>query len=52
MAEPTLLKTPLFDWHQSHGDRLVDFVLWLFRTSLKDVLQDRVSRSFRPLNKR
>ena len=28
MAEPTLLKTPLFDWHQSHGGRLVEFGGW------------------------
>ncbi|HMF36998.1 MAG TPA: hypothetical protein VKF17_10175 [Isosphaeraceae bacterium] len=29
MAEPTLLKTPLFDWHQSHGGRIVEFGGWL-----------------------
>ncbi len=28
MAEPTLLETPLFDWHQSHGGRIVEFGGW------------------------
>jgi aminomethyltransferase len=29
MAEPALLKTPLYDWHQAHGGRTVEFGGWL-----------------------
>jgi glycine cleavage system T protein (aminomethyltransferase) len=29
MADSTPLKTPLFDWHQSHGGRIVEFAGWL-----------------------
>jgi aminomethyltransferase len=29
MAETPLLKTPLHDWHQSHGGRMVEFGGWL-----------------------
>jgi aminomethyltransferase len=29
MAEPTLLKTPLHNWHQTHGGRIVEFGGWL-----------------------
>src|SRR3954447_17012245 len=28
MADATPLKTPLFDWHQAHGGRLVEFAGW------------------------
>ncbi|MGC8643055.1 MAG: glycine cleavage system aminomethyltransferase GcvT [Isosphaeraceae bacterium] len=29
MADSTPLKTPLFDWHQAHGGRMVEFAGWL-----------------------
>jgi aminomethyltransferase len=29
MADSTLLKTQLYDWHQSHGARMVEFGGWL-----------------------
>ena len=40
MAEPTLLKTPLFDWHQSHGGRIVEFGGWLMPVQYSTIVDE------------
>lgn len=40
MAEPTLLKTPLFDWHQSHGGRIVEFGGWLMPVQYSTIIEE------------
>jgi aminomethyltransferase len=40
MAEPTLLKTPLFDWHQSHGGRIVEFGGWLMPVQYTTIIDE------------
>ena len=40
MAESTLLKTPLFDWHQSHGGRIVEFGGWLMPVQYSTIVDE------------
>jgi aminomethyltransferase len=40
MAETTLLKTPLFDWHQSHGGRIVEFGGWLMPVQYSTIIDE------------
>ncbi len=40
MAEPTLLKTPLSDWHQSHGGRMVEFGGWLMPVQYSTIVEE------------
>ncbi len=38
MADTTLLKTPLHDWHQSHGGRIVEFGGWLMPVQYSTII--------------
>jgi aminomethyltransferase len=40
MAEPGLLKTPLSDWHQAHGGRMVEFGGWLMPVQYSTIVQE------------
>src|SRR6516162_6531605 len=40
MAESTLLKTPLFDWHQKHGGRIVEFGGWLMPVQYSTIVDE------------
>ena len=40
MAEPTLLKTSLFEWHQSHGGRIVEFGGWLMPVQYSTIVDE------------
>ncbi|MBV8486990.1 MAG: glycine cleavage system aminomethyltransferase GcvT [Planctomycetaceae bacterium] len=40
MADPSLRKTPLFDWHQSHGGRIVEFGGWLMPVQYSTIVQE------------
>ena len=40
MADSTLLKTPLFDWHQSHGGRMVEFGGWLMPVQYSTIIDE------------
>jgi aminomethyltransferase len=40
MADPSPLKTPLFDWHQSHGGRMVEFGGWLMPVQYSTIVQE------------
>jgi aminomethyltransferase len=40
MAEPALLKTPLYDWHRSHGGRIVEFGGWLMPVQYSTITEE------------
>jgi aminomethyltransferase len=40
MADSTLLKTPLFDWHQAHGGRMVEFGGWLMPVQYSTIIDE------------
>ncbi len=40
MADATPLKTPLFDWHQAHGGRIVDFAGWLMPVQYTSIVEE------------
>ena len=40
MADSTLLKTPLHDWHQSHGGRIVEFGGWLMPVQYSTIIEE------------
>ena len=40
MADPSLRKTPLFDWHQSLGGRIVEFGGWLMPVQYSTIVQE------------
>jgi aminomethyltransferase len=40
MAESALLKTPLCDWHQAHGGRMVEFGGWLMPVQYTTITQE------------
>ncbi len=40
MADSTSLKTPLFDWHQSHGGRIVEFGGWLMPVQYSTIVEE------------
>ncbi len=40
MAEPALLKTPLCDWHQAHGGRMVEFGGWLMPVQYSTIVEE------------
>ena len=43
MAEPTLLKTALFDWHQAHGGRIVEFGGWLMPVQYSTISEEHLA---------
>ena len=40
MAEATLLQTPLFDWHKSHGGRIVEFGGWRMPVQYSSIVEE------------
>jgi aminomethyltransferase len=40
MAETPLLKTPLYDWHQAHGGRMVEFGGWLMPVQYSTIIEE------------
>ena len=40
MANVTALKTPLYDWHQSHGGRMVEFGGWLMPVQYTSIVEE------------
>jgi aminomethyltransferase len=40
MAELPLLKTPLHDWHQAHGGRIVEFGGWLMPVQYSTIVEE------------
>ncbi|QEH32658.1 Glycine cleavage system T protein [Aquisphaera giovannonii] len=40
MAVASPLKTPLFDWHQSHGGRMVEFGGWLMPVQYSTIVEE------------
>ncbi|WP_165224165.1 glycine cleavage system aminomethyltransferase GcvT [Aquisphaera insulae] len=40
MTEASSLKTPLFDWHQSHGGRIVEFGGWLMPVQYSTIVEE------------
>jgi aminomethyltransferase len=40
MGDSTLLKTPLFDWHQAHGGRIVEFGGWLMPVQYSTIIEE------------
>ncbi|WP_165245910.1 glycine cleavage system aminomethyltransferase GcvT [Paludisphaera soli] len=40
MADPTALKTPLFDWHQANGGRMVDFAGWSMPVQYTSIVEE------------
>ncbi|MDR3617789.1 MAG: glycine cleavage system aminomethyltransferase GcvT [Paludisphaera borealis] len=40
MADATPLKTPLFDWHQAHGGRMVDFAGWSMPVQYTSIVEE------------
>lgn len=40
MASVTALKTPLFDWHQAHGGRIVEFGGWLMPVLYSSIVEE------------
>jgi aminomethyltransferase len=40
MADSNLLKTPLFDWHQAHGGRMVEFGGWLMPVQYSTIIDE------------
>ena len=40
MDEPSLLKTPLHDWHRSHGARIVEFAGWLMPVQYSSIIDE------------
>ena len=43
MADSTALKTPLFDWHQSHGGRIVEFAGWLMPVQYSTIVEEHTA---------
>ncbi len=39
----TLLQTPLFDWHQAHGGRMVDFAGWSMPVQYESIVSEHVA---------
>ena len=42
MSAP-LLRTPLFDWHSSHGARLVDFAHWSMPVQYRSIVEEHLA---------
>jgi aminomethyltransferase len=40
MSAASFLKTPLYDWHQSHGGRLVEFGGWLMPVQYGSIVEE------------
>jgi aminomethyltransferase len=40
MASDSALKTPLFDWHESHGGRIVEFGGWLMPVQYSTIVEE------------
>jgi aminomethyltransferase len=40
MADSNLLKTPLYDWHQAHGGRMVEFGGWLMPVQYSTIIDE------------
>ncbi|AMV39412.1 glycine cleavage system aminomethyltransferase GcvT [Planctomyces sp. SH-PL62] len=40
MSDPTPLKTPLFDWHQANGGRMVDFAGWSMPVQYTSIVEE------------
>jgi aminomethyltransferase len=40
MPDSTLLQTPLFDWHQAHGGRIVEFGGWLMPVQYSTIIDE------------
>jgi len=38
--DPTLLRTPLFDWHVAHGARMVDFAGWAMPVQYGSIIDE------------
>ena len=38
--DPTLLRTPLFDWHVAHGARMVDFAGWAMPVQYTSIIEE------------
>ena len=38
--DPTLLRTPLFDWHVAHGARMVDFAGWSMPVQYTSIINE------------
>lgn len=43
MSDSTPLKTPLFDWHQSHGGRMVEFAGWLMPVQYSTIVEEHTA---------
>jgi len=43
MAEPTPLKTPLYDWHQANGGRMVDFAGWSMPVQYASIVEEHLA---------
>jgi aminomethyltransferase len=41
--DPTLLKTPLFDWHVAHGARMVDFAGWAMPVQYSSIIEEHTA---------
>lgn len=43
MADSSLLKTPLFDWHQAHGGRIVEFGGWMMPVQYSTIVEEHTA---------
>jgi aminomethyltransferase len=43
MSADALLRTPLYDWHRSHGARLVDFAGWSMPVQYTSIIEEHVA---------
>jgi aminomethyltransferase len=41
--DPTLLRTPLFDWHVAHGARMVDFAGWAMPVQYASIIDEHTA---------
>jgi aminomethyltransferase len=41
--DPTLLKTPLFDWHVARGARMVDFAGWAMPVQYSSIIEEHTA---------
>ena len=41
--DPTLLRTPLFDWHVAHGARMVDFAGWAMPVQYTSIIDEHTA---------
>ena len=41
--DPTLLRTPLFDWHVAHGGRMVEFAGWAMPVQYTSIIDEHLA---------